>query len=64
MVCSFIDYLYHVLPQLYTVVSAYVSTENNDNIVYIKATTRNCIVVTHLTKLAISIFLGKIEGNL
>ena len=45
-------------------VSAYVSTEDNNNIVNIKTTTCNCIVVTNLTKLTISIFLGKIEGNL
>ena len=44
--------------------SAYVSTEYNNNLENIKATTCNCVVVAHLTKLAISIFLGKIEGNL
>ena len=56
----FIDCLYHVLPQLSTYY--YVSTA--DDIVNIKATICNCIVVAHLTKLAISIFLGKMEGNL
>ena len=44
-------------------VSAYVSTEDNNDIVNIKATAYNCIVDAHLTKLAISIFLGKIEGS-
>ena len=34
-----------------------------NDIVNIKATTCNCIEVAHLTKLAISIFLGKIGGN-
>ena len=43
---------------------AYISIEGNNNIVNIKATTCNCSVVGHLTKLAISTFLGKIEGNL
>ena len=40
--------------------SAYVSAE--DDRVNIK-TTCNCIVVAHLTKLAISIFLGKMKGT-
>ena len=44
--------------------SAYVSTDDNNDIVNIKATTCDCIVVAHLTKKAISIFLGKVEGNL
>ena len=43
------------------VFSAYVSTE--DDILNIKATTCNCFVVAHLTKLAISIFLGKMIFN-
>ena len=43
---------------------AYVSIEDNNDIVNIKATTCNCIAVAHLTQLAISKFLGKIEGNL
>ena len=62
MVCSF----YRLsLPCTNTLVfSAYVSTEYNKDIVKIKATSCNCVVVAHLTKLAISIFLGKIEGNL
>ena len=62
MVCSF----YRLsLPCTTTIVfSAYVSTEANNDIVNIKSTTCNCIVVTYLTKLAISIFLGKIEVNL
>ena len=45
-------------------VSACVSTDDNNDIVNIKATSCYCIVVAHLTKLAISIFLGKIERNL
>ena len=45
-------------------VSAYVSTEDNNDIVNTKATPCNCIVVKQFTKLAISIFIGKIEGNL
>ena len=62
MVCSFYGLS---LPCTTTIVfSVYVSTEDNNDIVNIKATTCNCIVVAHLTKLAISIFLGKIEGNL
>ena len=44
--------------------SAYVSTDDNNDIVNIKATSCYCIVVALLTKIAISIFLGKIEGNL
>ena len=62
MVCSF----YRLsLPCTTTIVfSAYVSIEDNSDIVNIKATICNCIVVAHLTKLALSIFLGKIEGNL
>ena len=44
--------------------SAYVSTEDNNDIMNIKATTCNCIVVAHLTKLAISTFLVRIEGDL
>ena len=62
MVCSF-----YRLSLSYTttiVFLAYVSTEDNNDIVNIKATTCNCVVVAHLTKLAISIFLGKIERNL
>ena len=43
--------------------SAYPSTEDSNDIVNIKATTCNCIEVAHLTKLAISNFLGKIEGD-
>ena len=62
MAAHFIDYLYHVLPQL--CVSAFVSTQDNNDKVNIKASAFNCIVVAHLTKLAISIFLSKIEGNL
>ena len=46
------------------VFSAYVSKEDNYDIMNIKSTTCNCIVVAQLTKLAISTFLGKIEGNL
>ena len=42
--------------------SGYVSTEDNNDIVNIKATTCNCIVVAHL-KQTILTFLGKIEGN-
>ena len=62
MVCSFYKLS---LPCTTTVVfSAYVSTEDNNDIVNIKATTCNSILVAHLTKLAISTFLGKIEGNL
>ena len=59
MVCSF----YRLsLPCTTTIViSAYVSTE--DDMVKIKTTTCNCIVVAHLTKLAISIFLSKMEGT-
>ena len=62
MVCSF----YRLsLPCTITIVfSAYVSTEDNSDIVNTKATTCNCIVIKQFTKLAISIFLGKIEGNL
>ena len=62
MVCSF----YRLsLPCTTTIgVLAYVSTEDNNDIVSIKATTFNCIVVAHLTKLAISTLLGKIEGHL
>ena len=45
------------------VFSAYISTEDNNDIVNIKATTYKCIVVAHL-KIAILTFLGKIEGNL
>ena len=62
MVCSF----YRLsLPCTTTIVFlAYVSTEDNNDIMNIKATTCNCIVVAHLTKLVISTFLGKIEGNL
>ena len=62
MVCSF----YRLsLPCTTTIVfSAYVSTEYNNNLENIKATTCNCVVVAHLSKLAISIFLDKIEGNL
>ena len=61
MVCLF----YRLsLPCTTTIVfSAYVSTEDNNDIVNSKATTCNCIVVAHLTKSAISIFLCKIEGN-
>ena len=44
--------------------SAYVSTDDDNDIMNIKATTCNCIVVAHVTKLAISTFLCKIEGNL
>ena len=40
--------------------SAYVSTEDNNDVVNIKGTTCNCIKVANITKLAISIFLGKI----
>ena len=62
MVCSFYKLS---LPCTTTIVfSAYVSTDDNNDIVIIKATSCYCIVVAHLTKLAISIFLGKIEGNL
>ena len=62
MVCSF----YRLsLPCTTTIVfSAYVSTGDINDIVNITATTCNCIVVAHLTKLAILISLGKIEGNL
>ena len=62
MVCSF----YRLsLPCTITIVFlAYVSTEDNSDIMNIKATICNCIVVAHLTKLAISTFLGKIDGNL
>ena len=60
----FIDYLYPVLQMHLNCVSAFVSTEDNNDIVNIKSTACNCIVDAHLTKLAISIFLGKIEGNL
>ena len=45
-------------------VSAYVSAADNNDIVNIIATTCNCFVVAHLTKLAILIYLGKIEGNI
>ena len=62
MVCSF--YRLSLSCTTTIVFSAYVSTEDNNDIVYIIATTCNCIVVAHLTKLAISTFLGKIEGNL
>ena len=62
MVCSF----YRLsLPCTTTIVfSAYVSTEDNNDIVNIRATKCKYMVVAHLIKLAISIFLGKIEGNL
>ena len=62
MVCSF----YRLsLPCTTTIVfSAYVSLGDNNDIVNIKATTCNFIVVAHLKRFAISIFLGKIEGNL
>ena len=48
MVCSF----YRLSrPCTTTIVfSAYVSTDDNNDIVNIKATTCNCIVVAHLTK--------------
>ena len=61
MVCLF----YRLsLPCTTTIVfSPYVITEDNNDIVNIKATTCNCIVVAHLIKLAISIFQGKVEGN-
>ena len=62
MVCSFYRL---ALPCTSTIVfSAYTRTEDNNDIVNIKATTGNCIVFAHLTKLAISTFLGKFEGNL
>ena len=61
MVCSFYRLC---LPCTTTFVfSAYVSTEDNNDIVNIKATKCNCVVVAHLKK-AILTFLGKIEGNL
>ena len=70
--CVFVTFPCGILGQVwYLIVSipgncvfSYVSTEDNKDIVNIKATTCNCIVVTHLTKLAISIFLDKIEGTL
>ena len=62
MVCSF--YRLSLPCTTAIVFLAYISIEGNNNIVNIKATTCNCIVVAHLTKLAISTFLGKIEGNL
>ena len=62
MVCSFYR---SSLPCTTTIVfSAYISTEDNNDIVNIKATICNCIVVAHLTELAISIFHGKIEAPL
>ena len=62
MVCSF----YRLsLPCTTTFVfSAYVSSEDNHDIVNIKTTTCNCIVVANLRKTAILTFLGKIEGIL
>ena len=62
MVCSF----YRLsLPCTNTIeFSAYVSTEDNNDIMNITATTCNLIVVAHLTKLAISTFLRKVEGSL
>ena len=62
VVCSF----YRLsLPCTTTFVfSAYVSTDDNNDIVNIKASTCHCIVVAHLTQLAISTFPCKIEGNL
>ena len=62
MVCSF--YRLSLPCTTTTVFSDYVCTEDNNDIVNIKATTCNCIVVAHLTKLAISTFLGKIKGNI
>ena len=61
MVCSF----YRLsLPCTTTIVfSAYVSTDYTKNLENVIATICNCVVVAQLTKLAISIFLGKIEGN-
>ena len=60
MVCSF----YRLsIPCTATIVfSAYVSADDNNDIVNIKHTTCTCLVVAQLTKL--SIFLAKIEGNL
>ena len=60
MVCSF----YRLsLPCTTTFVfSAYVSTKDNNDIVNIKATSCNCIVVANLKNSNID--LGKIEGNL
>ena len=49
----FIDYLYRVLPKLCFLLMA-VQKINLYDLVDIKAT--NCIVVAHLTKLAIPIF--------
>ena len=62
MVCSF--YRLSLPCTTTSVFSAYVSTEDNNDIVNIKATTCNWVLVAHLTKLAISIFLSKIEWNL
>ena len=61
MVCSF----YRLsLPCTTTIVfSAYVSTDYTKNLENVIATICNCVVVAQLTKLAILIFLGKIEGN-
>ena len=59
MVCSF--YRLSLQCTITFVFSAYVSTEDNNDIVNIKATTCNCIVVS---RLKILIFLDKIEENL